>query len=56
MDKRVTCIVYKSHVRQSDEERQSSAKSSKGNGGFLHNDSMTVSIHPALTNQSRKAV
>ena len=48
--KRNMYCLPKSHVRQSDEERQSSAKSSKGNGGFLHNDSMTVSIHPALTN------
>ena len=48
--KRNMYCLPKSHVRQSDEERQSSAKSSKRKGGFLHNDSMTVSIHPALTN------
>ena len=48
--KRNMYCLPKSHVRQSDEERQSYAKSSKGSGGFLHNDSMTVSIHPALTN------
>ena len=48
--KRNMYCLPKSHVRKSYEERQSSAKSSKGKGGFLHNDSMTVSIHPALTN------
>ena len=48
--KRNMYCLPKSHVRQSDEERQRFGISSNGNGGFLHNDSMTVSIHPALTN------
>ena len=48
--KRNMYCLPKSHVRQSDEERQRFGISSKGNGGFLHNESMTVSLHPALTN------